>query len=71
MASIEVEKAIFSADPNGAEVAVVGLPHPRCTEAPTDTIISEALPRTSTRKIQKYDLRPVHESHYVPGVSTP
>jgi fatty-acyl-CoA synthase len=35
VASIEVEKALYAAEPAIAEVAVVGLPHPRWIEAIT------------------------------------
>ena len=39
VASIEVEKAIYAADPDVAEVAVVGLPHPRWIEAITAVVV--------------------------------
>jgi acyl-CoA synthetase (AMP-forming)/AMP-acid ligase II len=39
VASIEVEKAIYAADPDVAEVAVVGLPHPRWNEAITAVVV--------------------------------
>jgi acyl-CoA synthetase (AMP-forming)/AMP-acid ligase II len=39
VASIEVEKALFAAEPNIADVAVVGLPHPKWTEAVTAVIV--------------------------------
>lgn len=38
VASIEVEKAVYAADPRVAEAVVVGLPHPRWTEAITAVI---------------------------------
>jgi acyl-CoA synthetase (AMP-forming)/AMP-acid ligase II len=41
VASIEVEKAVYAADPDIAEVAVVGLPHPRWTEAITAVIVAK------------------------------
>lgn len=97
VASIEVEKALFAADPNVAEVAVVGLPHPRWTEAitavvvprpgtevqpdelvtqvkaiidsykaPKSVIVADHLPRTSTGKIQKHELRNIYREHYSP-----
>jgi acyl-CoA synthetase (AMP-forming)/AMP-acid ligase II len=44
VASIEVEKAIFAADPNVAEAVVVGLPHPRWSEAVT----AVAVPRVGS-----------------------
>jgi acyl-CoA synthetase (AMP-forming)/AMP-acid ligase II len=39
VASIEVEKAVYSASPDVAEVAVVGLPHERWTEAITAVVV--------------------------------
>jgi acyl-CoA synthetase (AMP-forming)/AMP-acid ligase II len=39
VASIEVEKAIYAADPNVAEVVVVGLPHERWSEAITAVVV--------------------------------
>ncbi len=39
VASIEVEKAVYAADPRVAEVAVVGLPHDRWTEAITAFVV--------------------------------
>src|ERR1700749_4728406 len=39
VASIEVEKAIYAADPNIAEVVVVGLPHERWSEAITAVVV--------------------------------
>ena len=42
VASIEVEKAIYAADPGVAEVAVVGLPHERWGEAVTAIVIAKA-----------------------------
>src|SRR4051794_19123629 len=39
VASIEVEKALYAAGPDLAEVAVVGLPHPRWTEAITAVVV--------------------------------
>jgi acyl-CoA synthetase (AMP-forming)/AMP-acid ligase II len=41
VASIEVEKAVYAADPDIAEVAVVGLPHPRWTEAITAVVVAK------------------------------
>lgn len=38
VASIEVEKAVYAADPRIAEAVVVGLPHPRWTEAITAVV---------------------------------
>ena len=42
VASIEVEKAIYAADPDVAEVAVVGLPHERWSEAITAVVVPRA-----------------------------
>lgn len=38
VASIEVEKAVYAADPRIADAVVVGLPHPRWTEAITAVV---------------------------------
>jgi len=95
VASIEVEKAVYAADPNVAEAVAVGLPHDRWGEAitavvvprpgetideaallaalknrldrykvPKAVIVVEALPKTSTGKIQKNVVRSEHVSHY-------
>jgi acyl-CoA synthetase (AMP-forming)/AMP-acid ligase II len=95
VASIEVEKAVYAADPAVAEVVVIGLPHDRWTEAitavvvpkegatvdagallaalrahldpykiPKSVIVADALPRTSTGKIQKNRVRDEHARHY-------
>ncbi len=95
VASIEVEKAVYAADPAVAEVVVIGLPHAHWTEAitavvvtkpgeavdesallaalrahldpykiPKSVIVAETLPRTSTGKIQKNQLREEHAAHY-------
>ena len=40
VASIEVEKAVYAADPKVAEVVVVGLPHPRWGEAVTAFVVT-------------------------------
>jgi acyl-CoA synthetase (AMP-forming)/AMP-acid ligase II len=39
VASIEVEKALYAADPNVAEAVVVGLPHERWAEAVTAVVV--------------------------------
>ncbi len=39
VASIEVEKAVYAADPDVAEVVVVGLPHERWSEAITAVVV--------------------------------
>jgi len=39
VASIEVEKAVYAADPRVAETVVVGLPHERWTEAVTAFVV--------------------------------
>jgi acyl-CoA synthetase (AMP-forming)/AMP-acid ligase II len=95
VASIEVEKAVYAADPRVAEAVVIGLPHERWSEAitavvvprpgetidqagliaalrqrldgykvPKSVIVTEALPKTSTGKIQKNVLRDQHAAHY-------
>jgi acyl-CoA synthetase (AMP-forming)/AMP-acid ligase II len=95
VASIEVEKAIYAAEPRVAEAVVIGLPHERWTEAitavvvprpgetideaellaglkqrldgfkvPKAVIVADALPKTSTGKIQKNVLRSEHATHY-------
>jgi acyl-CoA synthetase (AMP-forming)/AMP-acid ligase II len=40
VASIEVEKAVYAADPRVAEVVVVGLPHERWSEAVTAVVVA-------------------------------
>ncbi|MBV7707032.1 long-chain-fatty-acid--CoA ligase [Nocardia nova] len=95
VASIEVEKAVYAADPNVAEAVVVGLPHDRWNEAitavvvakqgaridetelkaalrhhvdaykvPKAVIVVDALPRTSTGKIQKNIVRQQFSDYY-------
>jgi acyl-CoA synthetase (AMP-forming)/AMP-acid ligase II len=95
VASIEVEKAIFAADQNVAEVVVVGLPHDHWGEAitavvvpregavldeqklisevkrlidpykaPKSVVVTDALPRTSTGKVQKNVVRDRLAGHY-------
>ncbi len=41
VASIEVEKAVYAADPRVAEVVVVGLPHERWSEAITAVVVAK------------------------------
>ena len=48
VASIEVEKAVYAADPRVAEVVVVGLPHERWSEAITAVVVPKP-GETSTR----------------------
>jgi acyl-CoA synthetase (AMP-forming)/AMP-acid ligase II len=98
VASIEVEKAVYAAEPRVSEAVVIGLPHERWTEAitavivprpgetideaelivalkqrldsykvPKAVIIADALPKTSTGKIQKNVLRDRHAAHYEAG----
>lgn len=88
VASIEVEKAVYAADPDVGEVAVVGLPHGRWGEAvtavvvprpgasideaalqarlrehlsafkcPKRIVVTDAMPKTATGKVQKAKLR--------------
>lgn len=96
VASIEVEKAVYAADPNIAEAVVVGLPHDRWSEAitavvvlregaaideeriiaavkaiidpykaPKAVLVVDELPKTSTGKIQKNEVRKQFKDHYV------
>lgn len=95
VSSQEVERAVYSADPAVAEVAVVGLPHSHWTEAvtafvvikpggqfdegrlmvdlraglsrfkcPKAVIVVEELPKTSTGKVRKHELRQQYSGHY-------
>ena len=95
VASVEVEKAVYDADPNIAEAVVVGLPHERWSEAitafvvakpgtridadaviatvkqrlggfkaPKAVVVVDALPKTSTGKIQKHLVRREHAVLY-------
>lgn len=95
VASVEVEKAVYDADPNIAEAVVVGLPHERWSEAitafvvakpgteideaaviaavktridgykaPKAVVVVDALPKTSTGKIQKHVVRQEHDTLY-------
>jgi long-chain acyl-CoA synthetase len=41
VASIEVEKAVYAAEPGVAEAVVVGLPHERWTEAITAVVVAK------------------------------
>ena len=41
VASIEVEKAVYAAEPDVAEAVVVGLPHERWTEAITAVVVAK------------------------------
>ena len=41
VASIEVEKAVYAASPDVAEAVVVGLPHPRWSEAITAVVVAK------------------------------
>ena len=97
VASMEVERALYAADPDIAEAVVVGLPHDRWSEAitafvvpragasldeariiaavkerldgykvPKAVVVVEALPRTSTGKIQKHVVRADHADLYRP-----
>ncbi len=52
VASIEVEKAIYAADPNIAEVVVVGLPHERWSEAITAVVVPKPGERIDTDAVR-------------------
>jgi long-chain acyl-CoA synthetase len=65
VASIEVEKAIYAADPSVAEVVVVGLPHPRWSEAITAVLVPQ--PGTSIDPDElRAALRPLLDGYKVP-----
>lgn len=95
VASLEVERALYAAEPNVAEAVVVGLPHERWSEAitafvvpspgaeldpdairtamrahvdaykvPKAIVVVDALPRTSTGKVQKNVVRDQHADLY-------
>lgn len=95
VASMEVERALYAAEPDIAEAVVVGLPHDRWSEAitafvvpregatldearvlaavkerldgyktPKAVVVVDALPRTSTGKIQKNVVRREHADLY-------
>jgi acyl-CoA synthetase (AMP-forming)/AMP-acid ligase II len=95
VASIEVERAVYAAEPGVAEAVVVGLPHEYWSEAvtafvvpapgatldpdaireamrahidaykiPKAVVVVDALPRTSTGKVQKNVVRDRHADHY-------
>ena len=95
VASIEVEKAVYAADPNVVDAVVIGLPHDRWGEAitavvvarpgtvidepglidsvkrlidpykaPKSVLVVDALPRTSTGKVQKNVVRERFVGHY-------
>jgi acyl-CoA synthetase (AMP-forming)/AMP-acid ligase II len=51
VASIEVEKAVYAADENVAEVVVVGLPHPRWSEAVTAVVVPRPGAQIDERKL--------------------
>jgi len=95
VASLEVEKAIYEVDSSIDEVAVIGLPHQKWTEAitavvtlrndgsfdeskfnerlrnnlspfkcPKGIIVVDSMPKTATGKIQKAELRKIHNDYY-------
>ncbi len=51
VASIEVEKAVYAADPDVAEVVVVGLPHDRWGEAITAVVVPRPGARIDEREL--------------------
>ncbi|HEY2724231.1 MAG TPA: AMP-binding protein [Pseudonocardiaceae bacterium] len=51
VASIEVEKALYAADPNVAEAVVVGLPHERWSEAITAVVVPAPGTRIDEREL--------------------
>ena len=51
VASIEVEKAVYTADPDVAEVVVVGLPHDRWGEAITAVVVPRPGARIDEREL--------------------
>jgi acyl-CoA synthetase (AMP-forming)/AMP-acid ligase II len=51
VASIEVEKAVYAADPRVAEVVVVGLPHDHWGEAVTAVVVPKAGQRLDEREL--------------------
>lgn len=52
IASIEVEKALYEAEPGIAEVVVIGVPHPRWAEAVTAVIVPRAGVRIDTAALE-------------------
>jgi acyl-CoA synthetase (AMP-forming)/AMP-acid ligase II len=95
VASIEVEKAVYAANPDVAEAVVIGLPHDRWGEAitavvvpkegaeivehevlaalrklldpykvPKAVLVVDELPRTSTGKLRKNEVRDKFAGHY-------
>lgn len=52
IASIEVEKALYAAEPGIAEVVVIGVPHPHWAEAVTAVIVPRAGVRIDTAALQ-------------------
>ena len=65
VASIEVEKAIYAADERIAEVVVVGLPHPRWSEAITAVLVPKAGARIDPDELRAA-LRPLLDGYKVP-----
>jgi acyl-CoA synthetase (AMP-forming)/AMP-acid ligase II len=65
VASIEVEKAVYAASPDVAEAVVVGLPHPRWSEA----IIAVVVPKPGAR-VDPDELREAMRQH-VDGYKVP
>jgi acyl-CoA synthetase (AMP-forming)/AMP-acid ligase II len=65
VASIEVEKAIYAADERVDEVVVVGLPHPRWSEAITAVVVPKPGERIEPDELRAA-LRPLLDGYKVP-----
>jgi acyl-CoA synthetase (AMP-forming)/AMP-acid ligase II len=65
VASIEVEKAIYAADERVSEVVVVGLPHPRWSEAITAVLVPKPGESIDPEELRAA-LRPLLDGYKVP-----
>jgi long-chain acyl-CoA synthetase len=65
VASIEVEKAVYAANPDVAEVVVVGLPHERWTEAITAVVVPKPGKQIDERALLD-DMRKLIDRYKVP-----